>query len=182
MTTIPSISSVVAGARFTASLYNNIKACIDFLFDTPHCSAYNAAGVSCTTSTSTLLPWDTEVDDTDSMHSLVTNTSRIIFVTPGRYHVLIYTAMPNVATVWSQYRVNIRLNSAGSSSGGTSLRTFLFDTPGGASQDFISTIERVFAASDYIEIFLLQTSGATRVTDGSGQFATGIQVRMIGLT
>jgi len=184
MATLPSIASVVAGARFRATMYNAIKSYLDFLIDTPHCSVYNSATtVTCPDLVvSTLITFDAEVEDTDAMHSTVSNTSRVNFVTAGRYELNVFCALPNVAVVFSKFRVNLRLNSAGSSAGGTSLRTWIMDTPGGTPQDFAASISRVFAAGDYVEVFAAQTSGASRVLDGSGPYATGLQARFIGLT
>lgn len=60
----------------------------EFLIDPPTCSVYNNAAVSTTTAVLTTMAANSENFDNDSMHSTVTNNSRITFTTAGRYLVM----------------------------------------------------------------------------------------------
>jgi hypothetical protein len=191
MATVPTPFDATAGQKLTASQWDaQVRDVFTFLMAPPQCAVYNAATVSCVSNTATLIPFDTEADDTDSMHSTSTNPSRIIFTTAGRYMLNIFTMLVNVPTSYRVYSVNVRLNSGGSAAGGTSIRTFEFAQK---PADFASTVmaascqqtiamTRVFSAADYIEIFIIQYSGGSaRSTDsGAGLYGTGVQARWIG--
>lgn len=55
---------------------------------TSFCRLKRSAALSLTTATWTAVPFDQEVNDTDNMHDLVTNTSRVTIRTPGVYNIL----------------------------------------------------------------------------------------------
>lgn len=183
MATIPTPLDATTGVKISATAFDlGVRDPLNFLFDPPHCSVYDGTGVTAVDATYTLMVWDTETDDTDAMHSTGVNPSRIIFVTPGRYELKIHTAIP-VTTTYTTYNVQLKLNSGGVVGGGTSLRTWSFGAA--ASRTNISTftsISRVFAAADYVELFVQQTTTSNRAMQAAGQYATGIQARMIGLT
>jgi hypothetical protein len=117
------------------------------------------------------------------MHSTSSNPSRVIFTTAGRYHIGIFVFLPQVPTTYSTYTVNIRLNAAGSSAGGTSIRSFSYGTPGGAPAQTATNLTRVFNAADYVEVFVTQLSGVSdRATDASlGMYANGFQARWVSI-
>jgi hypothetical protein len=193
MATVPTPYDATSGVTLSDTIWDaGVRDPLNFLLDPPHCSVYAGATVSCVSNTATLLTYDTETDDTDTMHSTSSNTGRITFNTAGRYMLTIFTMLVNPPTAYRVYSVNVRLNAAGSSSGGTSIRTFEFAQK---PADFASTVlaagpqqtialTRVFNALDYIEVFLTQYSGGSaRTTDsGAGQFGTGIQARWVGIS
>lgn len=192
MATVPTPLDATAGVKITATSFDaGVRDPLNFLLDPPHCSVYANAAVSCASNTATLLTYDTETDDSDTMHSTSSNTGRVVYNTAGRYLLHIYTMLVNPPTSYRVYSINLRLNSGGSASGGTSIRTFEFAqkpadfaaTVMAASPQQIVTLTRVFAASDYTEVFLTQYSGGgARSTDtGAGLYGTGFQARWIGI-
>lgn len=68
---------------------------LEFLIDPPSCNAYDSGVTSVGNATWTVLDADSERWDTDGMHSLVTNTSRITIQTTGKYEA---SAMAEYAT------------------------------------------------------------------------------------
>ena len=163
MATIPGTRTWSVGEYFTATRANTeLRDAEDFLLNVPACHVWDSVGVSLINATATLLTWDSEIFDTDAMHSIASNTSRITFTTAGTYVIKINLSVPGAT--YTVFSINWRLNAAGSSSGGTSLRSESFDDH--TMQNVGTWIwERAFTGGDYIEAFVTQTSGAHRTTD-----------------
>ena len=163
MATIPGTRTWSVGEYFTATRANTeIRDAEDFLLNPPACHIHDSTGVVLSNATATQLFWNSESFDTDSMHDNATNTGRITFTTGGTYVVRINLSIP--AATYTVFLINWRLNSAGSSSGGTSLRSEAYDDH---TMQTVGTWvwERAFTAGDYIETFVTQTSGANRQCD-----------------
>ncbi len=60
----------------------------DSATDDISCKVTKSADQTITNSTSTIITWDNEDYDTDSMHDNITNNSRITIKTPGKYSVM----------------------------------------------------------------------------------------------
>ena len=123
---------------------------------TPRVRVYNSTGPSLTTATNTLLTWDSEEVNNDTMHSTVTNTSRLVATTAGRYLV---SAMVNFSGNTTGIRsLAIRKNAAGSFSGGTAL-----PQPIGAGSSTATMVDCTFTtflnATDYLEVWAYQNAG-----------------------
>lgn len=152
--------TVVTAAQLNAQL----RDLGNFLLDKPLCLVYNNAGVVTTTGTAALIPWDTEVEDDDGMHSTVSNTSRIVCQTPGVYSLWNSVRWPSNAT--GIRTINLRLNAAGASGGGTSLYTGNWPpTNGGITFTERTILFRYANIGDYTELFGTQTSGGGLTTD-----------------
>lgn len=159
-------------------MWNGVKTYLDWLADQPRVGVYIGSNTSAPDSSATILPWDTEFEDTDSMHSTSINTSRVVATTSGRYQINLFVFM--ATGTLTGLDINPRVNAAGSPSGGASIRTFGFGSPGGAARQVTVTFDRYFDAGDYIEVFVTQTSGATKnIMGGSGVFQTGMQMRRV---
>lgn len=121
------------------------------------CRLTKSAGQNFTGTTLTVLTWDTEKFDTDSMHSTVTNTERITFTTAGYYIVSFNFNTDTNANAYTGVRLNgstyihkIGIGNATS------------NVANGASGSF----PYYFSANDYIELF--GSFGAT-VTSKAGE-------------
>lgn len=183
MATVPTPLDATAGTKISASTFDSgVRDVFDFLLDTPHCEVHDNAGITLVNATATLMLYDTESNDTDNMHSTVSNTGRIVFNTVGRWDLNIFSTVP--AATYTGYDINPRTNSGGSAAGGSSIRTFSMGSPGGAPRQHCINFKQVITTpGDYIEIFITQTSGANRVTSGGlGVKANGVQARWVGLT
>jgi hypothetical protein len=168
MATIPVMATIAAGAKTLASWGNSVRDAINFLLGPPTAMCTNTAGTSLTTGTMTLIPMATENFDNDTMHDPTTNNSRMVFKTAGFY--LVVCKLGFSANATGRRICAVRLNAAGSSSGGT----FVVDAvtapaPVGNTTTEVSFCQS-FAANDYIEVFGQQDSG------GNLALATGSTV------
>ena len=76
------------GDILTASDMNTyVRDNTNFLNTPPSCRAYNNADISIATSASTVLTFNSERWDNDTIHSTVTNTGRLTCRTAGLYHI-----------------------------------------------------------------------------------------------
>jgi len=133
---------------------------LNFLIEPPRCRVFDNTGVVMTNATATLMTYDSEGFDTDTMHSTVSNTSRVVFTTAGTYLVIVSLYFPSFTYTLLDWQC--RLNAAGSSAGGTQLVNVSFMDNINRLTYF--TFMRFFSAADYIENFYTQTSGANRTT------------------
>lgn len=123
-----------------------------------------------TTATDTLLTWDLEDWDwaTTPLHSTVSNTSRLIAPVPGKYRFKLQTDWDGNTA--GQRSCFVGKNTAGTPPGlGASRLAAQTNYGGGVTADMEVTIEGELAmvANDYIEAFVYQTSGGTRVHGGA---------------
>jgi len=180
MATVPATQSFLAGEKVTAAkLTAATKTPIDFLLNPPRVNAFISADVSLPTSTWTLLPFSMEAWDTDGMHSTTTNPSRITINTSGQYLISFYSRFGYHATGYRA--LNLRLNSAGASTGGSTISTIAIGAAPTTGTFVTRTFEMACTAGDHFELFAYQTSGTTIVAD-SGQRVTGMEFRWLGLT
>ena len=172
MATAPSTATKAVGSKVAASWANdNVKAPIDFIWDPPRCRVYDGVGVSMANSAFTLLTFSAEANDTDSMHSTASNTSRITINTSGTYRVDFYSILPSGST-YTVYSVNLRKNAAGAPAGGSSMFTHQQGSPGGAPFQARFSFEIDVTAGEHYEFFIFQTSGAAKTTL-TGDYVTG---------
>lgn len=169
MVAVPVPYVAVAGAKAAASAFNaGVGSVLDYLMGTggngyPRAHIYSSTGLVFTNGVNRIINFDNETFDNDSMHDTVTNNSRITFTTAGLYDVDFLFTLPSAT--YTALDLNVRLNSAGSAAGGTSLRTQPFDTAGAGLTPF--RFWRFFNAGDHIEFFLSQTSGANRTSSAT---------------
>ncbi|MGW6535215.1 hypothetical protein ACWGBV_03155 [Streptomyces sp. NPDC055051] len=177
MATIPPTQTFLSGEKVTAAkLTAATKTPLDFLFNPPRASVFITAGLPVATGTHTLIPFDGESWDTDSMHSNTVNPSRITINTPGQYLVSIYARYPSNGTGYRQ--ITFRMNAGGSSSAGTALTAFNVAAVTSNSTFITRTFEITCNAGDHFELFTFQTSGATLNLDYG--VTTGMQFRWVG--
>ena len=185
MGTIPTISTFTAGAVLTAAQVNAIKDASDFWALTPRCSVYSSAALSVPTgaSTWTVVPFASETFDIvqsgDSpSHDTATNNSRIYVRTSGKYEI---NGQLQIALNATGYRsVQVRLNAAGSGTGGTQLAVNTVDASSAALVSLpIPTVEYDLTAGDYVEMFVQQNSGGSLNTV-TGAGITFLRVKLTG--
>ena len=185
MGTIPTIATLASGAVVTSAYLNAIKAQNDFWALTPRCYAYQTSATALTTAGNPqVIGLDTEVYDIvqsgDSpMHDNATNNSRIVARTAGKYEIAAQVVFNNNATgARSGY---IRLNAAGSWTGGTLLSqsTQQAVTGGFATAIVMPVIEVALNAGDYVELFGYQASTITLNTS-TGLGITFLRMKLTG--
>lgn len=169
-----------AGEYPTAVMLNaNVRDNVSFLASPPSCRVYNSALINVVNATDTLLTFDSERFDTNTMHDTVTNPGRITFTTAGVY-VVSFTGQFIAATDYTQGNAYIRLNGTTPIGLGSSVGTSTLSTAG----MFVSchTIYK-FAAADYVEVMVRQTNGAaaTRAIQALGNYSFECSAVWIGL-
>jgi hypothetical protein len=122
-----------------------------------------------------LLPWDTEIQDTQNIWTAGSNPSRLLSPAPGKF--VQFSGgieFPSLATT-SLLSIDVRLNSGGVVTGGTHLfyaRSFAQNAPYtlGWSRPI-----RLMLSTDYVEVFFIR-SDAAAANLGPGDYVTYAQL------
>lgn len=85
--------------------WNGLVDALNFLAARPACRLTDTGGQSVANDTDTLLLWDTETYDTDSMHSTSVNTGRITFNKAGIYVVTANIIFPTNGNGYRHARI-----------------------------------------------------------------------------
>lgn len=140
-----------------------------YLTNPPMILANSSVNQPIASSVTTILFYDRERYDTDSMHSEVTNTSRIVINTPGVYLIsgwVIWSGNPD-----GERRTNVKLNSTNNIA--QDERVALQDDP--LTHPFQAYWK--FSSEDYIEVEVHQNSGVdleiTRLSVSATYLSTG---------
>lgn len=112
---------------------------------------FNSANIATVTATQTLLTYDSELYDTDGMHSTSVNTSRLTCTVAGRYTIGAAVRWASNATGYRQ--VFFRLN------GGTVIGSIIQPAVSGATTDQVINVPYMLAVGDYVECYVVQASG-----------------------
>ena len=149
-----------------AELNSNVRDAINFLLATPRVVLTFSGTTSVSSSASaSLLYWDTEIVDSDGMHSN-TAESYIMFNTPGLYEINCNVHYGYVSTIGT-YFLAIGLNQGGSWGGSDGLTGRLVaDSRTGSNNASIGLgmscqVEQYVNAGDNVQAFTSQTSGST---------------------
>ena len=118
----------------------------------PSARVHNSVEVKVPNTTNTVIPFDTEILDTDNIHSTASNTGRLTCKTAGLYHIYGHAIWTSNA---SGIRVlNILLN-------GSTLLVTVRHTVSGPTNYMIIDTEYPLTVNDYVEFVVYQTSGVT---------------------
>lgn len=181
MATVPTPLDPTAGDKLSAAAFDaGVRDALNFLLDPPRCEVAMTANTALANNTAALVTWDSEITDNDSMHSTVSNQSRIVIQTAGRYTFNIATNL--AAGTATTYTVNLRQNSAGAVGSGTSVRAWSYGAAGGSPRQFTTSFTRYQSVvGDYLELFVT-ISPAGSLDGGIGVLGTGMQVIWKSLT
>lgn len=171
----PTARTFQANETETAAFLNSVSTAVNFALNPPRCFCYVNVAANLTTGTYTLLSFDSEVYDTDTMHSTVTNTSRIVANTAGLYWVEVGIGVAANAT--NDRFIQIRKNAAGNQASGTLIKEFRTATTANAFSDARS-LDVQMAAGDYLEAWAWQGSGGTLALQ-LGSTSTFVQARWV---
>ena len=148
----------------TADLNPGVRDPLNFLLGPPRAKGYRAtSGGALTGGTATLVNLDGELyDSTGSMHSLTSNIGRIVAPYPGLYFI---NASVGIAgqTAGQRIIIDVRLNAAGSASGGSSVLTTSAPTAPSSGTSSLGSIcgHYMLDAGDYVEMFLTPATTAS---------------------
>lgn len=153
----------VAGEVLTAALLDthlrdNLAAAHGAALPRVRATASSTAGIA--HNTNTLVVFDAETFDTDTMHDNSTNPSRITFTTAGLYQVVAVVSWSIGGSVGALL-LDLRKNSGGSPTGGTDLAQRYMPHEPTTYNSVLLSHHEVFAAGDYVEVFRKQESGST---------------------
>ena len=167
-------TAAVAGQAARAGVqFNTLAAQVAFLLDPPSVFAYQSVAQSIATATFTAITFDAELTDTDNVHSLVTNPSRLTMVTPGRYRVSGQLTWGSNTTGYRSLRlfkngITFAISRVQPLSSAAPMYMQIFD-------------EIVCVAGDYLELISEQTTGAALST-GPGPESTWLKARWAGIS
>lgn len=163
----------LSGSALNLQLRDQLAA----LASPPRCRVIDNSGVSMVNGVATVVTFDSELYDYDwgnaagSFHSTISNTSRVTVPYSGTYYVAGAIRLP-VATYTGDVAMAFRKN-------GSVFFTQRFPPPAGIAIDLAREMELEFAAGDYIEIAITQTSGANRTLVAT---TSSLTVRLVGLS
>jgi hypothetical protein len=194
MGSIPIVATFPSGAVVTSTYLNSIRARGDFWAASPRCSVYQGAATSVAYSVGltdgTEIAFNSEIFDIANNydgsvapdaphHDTGTLSSRVYARTTGKYRMAAQVQFANAAG--GNRVAAIRLNAAGSFSGGTFLNQ---NTQGalnnGSTSCAIPGFVYPLSAGDYIEVFGAQnqTSG-TALNTVVGQYNTWLLMELV---
>lgn len=158
------VHNPASGAVAPAAWGDTVNADLNYFNDPPRCKVYRSAVYGIVTATDTMVPWNAEEWDTDTMHSTSSNTTRLVATTAGRYHVQCRIVFAANATATVGRRLKLWLNG----NAGTLCDADIVELPssGAFTRLFCSTTVQM-AAGDYVEAEVYQDSGADRSVIGA---------------
>lgn len=156
MATVPTVQVWSIGQYVTSAQMNaGIGNVLSWLMAPPKATIYRNAALG--VSTTTVVPWTTELIDTDTMWSAGHNT-RLVFNTAGTFAVEAVSHFAGIST--GQVYMAVCLNSAGTL-GGRLVEQALPNVGSSFFQSLNLSFSYFFNAGDYIEMFVNQTAGGT---------------------
>ncbi len=133
-----------------------VKGALDFILSPPRCLVYQTATSSTTNGSNTVITFDTEQYDTDTMHSTSVNTGRITATTTGLYMVFGQVCMASNATGTRTLSV---VKNGATTVANSRLQSVI------ATNAYIDVeCEVQMTGGDYVELNMLQTSGGALST------------------
>jgi hypothetical protein len=137
--------------------------------DEASCRLTKSASQALTTAIATIISWNQESYDTDNMHDIVTNNSRITFNTTGKYFVA--SCIKFTAAISSGAYAELLLN------GTTVIAAQSLQAPGSDIPSItVGTIYN-FTSGDYLEVRVRHNSGSNRSVDSAtSHFVAGRQL------
>jgi len=134
--------------------------------------AYHSANQAIATNTITILALDSERYDTDTIHDLVTNNSRLTCKTAGKYLIV---AQVTFATHATGYRsISIRLN------GSDLIGYNLADAVPADWTSFATSTIYDLSVDDYVELRIFHTAGENIDVLSNAQYSPEFMMQRIG--
>lgn len=144
--------AVTTGTTITSTWGNAVRNALQFFANPPTCRVYHNATQSVANATNVALAFNSEREDTDTMHDTVTTNTRITIKTAGRYVVIGHAGFAANAT--GKRTLLIRKNGSVNLAEQDTLNL-------GAGEGVGLTISTaaLCAVNDYFELIAYQTSG-----------------------
>jgi hypothetical protein len=136
------------------------------------CSVFANANQTVANNTYTALTWNQETFDTDSFHNNSTNTSRITIPTGKGGYYAVFGFVQNDTNTAGGRTLAIYKNGA--------LFAYVSDTPSAQAPSSQISATMSLVATDYIELFVYQDSGATRTYFKDSALNASFNANLIG--
>lgn len=165
--------TVSPGDAITAALWNTyIRDNQAALLNPPSARVYHNAAQSLANSVATVVAFNSERWDTDTIHDTVTNNSRLTCKTAGRYLIIGTTEYATNATgVRETY---IRLNGA------TPLAADVRAAVSGLTTAFTIQTYWDMAVNDYVELIAFQSSGGALNLNSTANYSPEFMMTRVG--
>lgn len=150
----PDPSSILTYAEWNATLYDTLS----LILNPPMVQVQQTVAQSFPNGTLTAITFNTEVIDTEGMHSTTVNPTRITPKTPGWY--LGWFGMSWSSNTAGRRLLMPRKNGSGVTSGGTFGRVDWRPTSSGTVQKGFRFWQFFNGTTDYLELTAYQSSGA----------------------
>lgn len=139
----------------------------------PACRVYNSANISTLNTTNTTLTFDSERFDTDNIHNLAFNTSRLTCRTPGIYSIKGQVRFTANAT--GRRELLIFLN-------GTITLAAIDVVAGVTGTDWLDQVSTLYALGigDYVELVAWQSSGGNLNVVAASNYSPEFMMHRIG--
>lgn len=177
MGSFPTVPTFQAGQILTAAQLNALAAFTAWMSNPPRVSTYQATVQSIPSSAYTAVSFDTDSFDSDNMHSVTSNKTRVVLNTPGMYQ--IDATVPFTAANVGNAFMAIGYNGAG---------VYSNPIPGGAVAAPLSSslavmlnisISWSFHLGDYLEVFVYQSSGSSLSLNNTSAYKPAVSVRWV---
>jgi hypothetical protein len=164
-TAAPVLRTWTAGEVPLGQYLNSLRDALAYLLSPPQCEVYQAVtqniGSAATPASGNAITFDSEVMDSDGMHSTTTNTTRVVAPLADEYDIVggVSFAGNGTGRRGGQWAIN----------GALVANTLTFHSSGSTSALSVPmrSTRQFFNAGDYVELWAAQDSGSTLAT-GTG--------------
>lgn len=153
----------VTGQVVTEAELDNLSNNLTFLANPPTCRVFNSAAISIPNGASTVLTFNSEHFDTDTMHSTATDPSRITITTAGRY--MFDGNVSFAANATGTRGILFRVN------GTTTIKSMFVLAASTGTDLSLSGGPFALAAGAYVEMLVFQNSGAALNVEAVGSYS-----------
>lgn len=171
------VNEKVTAANMNTYISNNLS----HLVSPPFCDLYATApgNTSGSASTFTAIPFDTEIADTDTMHSTTSNTSRITATTAGLYLVTGSAAIAAQAAASSLY---LQVYVSGAAPNSNYSNIYIPASGSGPNITYGLSISRFIrlSAGQYVELMIACTATTVAIASGNN-LKPSFQARWMGI-
>jgi len=168
--TYTNLTAVATGAVLTATNFNNAQTTLNNHTVPAMCRISQSGGQTINDATNTTITFSAEQFDTDGMHDLVTNNSRITINTAGVY--LVVGSLNYTAGVSDDAALNILKNGSGGNG------AFVSFGPANTSAGMTTTTVLNLVVTDFLQLQAYQNNSAntSRTTDTTATYLSAVWI------
>ncbi len=177
---IPTVRDWGATESITEAKLDEISTALNFLLAPPRSYAYKSSNGALANTTWDALNLTAEAYDSHAAHDNATNNTRLTAPEPGLYNITAHVTFDiNSAGIRG---LDIRKNAAAVQTGGTDLALVIIAGNATTEARLIATVDHQLTASDYVEVFAYQSSGASLNVLGGAAALSFLSFRWVAKT